>query len=227
MNTFIFIHSDIDDAGLDVETFRILCHIARRSDGSGIAFPSVKSAAKICRVNKDTVADRLNQLENGGWIERVKRPGFASGFKISSTLPPIRQEGISDSEGHPPASPLPIRRAGLGVIRREGSEGNPIKDIHEGSLRDFEKFWAAYPQKTAKTQAWKSWKKAKHLPDIIKILEAIAKQSESEQWKNPKFIPYPATWINGERWMDELPTSQSQTPTRQDIITHKTPPQIV
>jgi hypothetical protein len=50
----LFVHSVVDDAQLDIESFRVFAHIVRRANGSGIAFPSVKSAAKVCKLNKDT-----------------------------------------------------------------------------------------------------------------------------------------------------------------------------
>lgn len=38
------------------------------------------------------------------------------------------------------------------------------------------------------------------------ILAALEKHKKSEDWKKDagKFIPYPATWLNGRRWEDEL-----------------------
>ena len=37
------------------------------------------------------------------------------------------------------------------------------------------------------------------------MLEAIRKQKQSGQWRrdNGQYIPYPATWLNQERWNDE------------------------
>ena len=125
----LFVHSSLDDAGLDLPSFRILAHLARRADGNGIAFPSMKSVAKICRINKDTVAKKLRELVKAGWLRRVKRPGLSTGFVLQE---PIRNEGISDKEGYPSKQDPPIRNEGSRVIRREGSEGNPIKVIHEG-----------------------------------------------------------------------------------------------
>ena len=71
---------------------------------------------------------------------------------------------------------------------------------------DFERFWAAYPNKVAKADARKAWAKLKPSPALgAKILDALAWQSESEQWTKDDghFIPYPATWLRGERWEDE------------------------
>ena len=36
-------------------------------------------------------------------------------------------------------------------------------------------------------------------------------QAKSEQWQadGGKFIPYPATWLNRQGWLDELPAAQA------------------
>lgn len=70
----------------------------------------------------------------------------------------------------------------------------------------FETFWNAYPRKVAKKTARVAF--ARLNPDhelFTRLLDAIAAQRVSRQWRErPQFIPYPATWLNGERWMDEV-----------------------
>jgi hypothetical protein len=36
--------------------------------------------------------------------------------------------------------------------------------------------------------------------DVVLCIAAIAKQKQT--WTDPKFIPHPATWLNGKRWLD-------------------------
>jgi len=65
----------------------------------------------------------------------------------------------------------------------------------------FDIFWKAYPKKIAKGNAEKTWEKIR--PDeklVADIIAAIAKQKPT--WTDPKFIPHPATWLNGKRWLD-------------------------
>ena len=74
-------------------------------------------------------------------------------------------------------------------------------------MEDFDKFWAAYPKKVAKADARKAWQQTKSCrPDLQHILSAISAACKTEQWMRGggQFIPYPATWIRGERWEDEL-----------------------
>ncbi len=68
---------------------------------------------------------------------------------------------------------------------------------------DFELFWSSYPKKSDKKKARASWKKSKTLPSIEVILEALEKQKQSDQWQRG-IIPLPTTWINNDRWEDEI-----------------------
>jgi hypothetical protein len=71
----------------------------------------------------------------------------------------------------------------------------------DNSLEKFDIFWSAYPRKTAKGTAEKSWKKIKPDDQLLEeILAAVAKQKLT--WTDPKFIPHPATWLNSKRWLD-------------------------
>ena len=81
------------------------------------------------------------------------------------------------------------------------------KDKVKEYCDDFLKFWTIYPRKQAKGDAYRAWKKIKGvlgiLPDILKAVEL---QINCPQWKKDggQFIPKPATWLNGKRWLDEV-----------------------
>jgi len=78
----------------------------------------------------------------------------------------------------------------------------------------FLRFWKAYPRKKAKDAAARAFKKRKVTESLLaKMLDAIEKQKQTDQWsKNGgEFIPYPATWLNGGSWNDvvDAPTRHS------------------
>ena len=88
------------------------------------------------------------------------------------------------------------------------------KDIYTS----FEQFWEAYPRKVGKKTAKISWGKIK--PDdglLEKILIAVEKQKKSKQWQQTQFIPNPSTWLNQERWKDEVEGSSSFRETLESI----------
>ena len=69
----------------------------------------------------------------------------------------------------------------------------------------FDLFWSYYPRKLARRDAEKAW--AKIPPN--KQLDAVeALKKHLIMWRQKatekQFIPYPATWLNGARWEDEI-----------------------
>lgn len=80
------------------------------------------------------------------------------------------------------------------------------RNVH-GFPPGFDRFWAAYPRKIAKTQAAKAF--ARLRPDealLARLLQALATHCRSEQWQRDggQFVPHPATWLNQRRWEDEV-----------------------
>ena len=72
-------------------------------------------------------------------------------------------------------------------------------------MEEFDQFWASYPKKVAKADARKAWLQTKDVrPDITTVINAVTAASKTEQWMKSggSFIPYPATWLRGERWDD-------------------------
>lgn len=70
----------------------------------------------------------------------------------------------------------------------------------------FEMFWKDYPRRTAKPAAKKAFKKLKPTMHLLaKMQQAIANQ-KATVWKDKEeqYIPHPATWLNNERWEDEV-----------------------
>lgn len=80
-----------------------------------------------------------------------------------------------------------------------------MQSIHGDKMQDFDRFWQLYPKKVAKADARKAWKQTESIrPDLETIIKAIQAACKTEQWMRGggQFIPYPATWIRGERWDD-------------------------
>ena len=78
----------------------------------------------------------------------------------------------------------------------------------------FEEFWTAYPKKKAKEAARKAWAKLKPDESLGKeIIQAVMESAKTNDWKkeNGKYIPYPATYLNGKRWEDERSNNGENT----------------
>lgn len=70
--------------------------------------------------------------------------------------------------------------------------------------RSFDKFWAVYPRHTAKQDAKRAFLRISPDDTLLNtMLTAIQRQKQTEQWSDPRYVPHPATWLNGRRWEDE------------------------
>lgn len=100
------------------------------------------------------------------------------------------------------------------VGRKEGKERN----TRHASIDDdvgFASFWAAFPNKKAKQDAFKAWSKLKPCDALqASILKAIEIQRQGEDWRKEggRFIPHPATWLNGRRWEDSTSQDPAENP---------------
>ena len=75
----------------------------------------------------------------------------------------------------------------------------------------FENFWQQYPKKVGKLTAKRSWEKLS-LDNQQKALEAIVEHrkywaAKGTDWE---FIPHASTWLNQERFEDELVIEQKE-----------------
>jgi hypothetical protein len=69
----------------------------------------------------------------------------------------------------------------------------------------FDEFWSLYPRKIAKATARKAWAK---LSAEQQLMAAKAIDTHCQYWRAKEteleFIPHASTWLNGERYEDEL-----------------------
>ena len=70
--------------------------------------------------------------------------------------------------------------------------------------RGFESFWTMYPRKEGKLKAKEAYLECP-VGDAV-ILSALQKQLSNEQWcrDGGRYIPLPATWLQEQRWEDEV-----------------------
>jgi len=69
----------------------------------------------------------------------------------------------------------------------------------------FSDFWTLYPKRMARKNAERAWERIDEC-EYPAILLALA--AWRRIWRlrdDDQYVPYPASWLNGERWHDELP----------------------
>jgi hypothetical protein len=136
------------------------------------------------------------------------------GIERENVLVPLASSGVTASAlSSPEMSKLSSPETHTKENTKEKNISSPGSQKGTNEIDpDFGIFWSkeGYPKRVAKGAALRAWNSAKKrgiIPPIEKILEVLKKQKNSEQWQkdNGKFIPHPATWLNQQRWDDELP----------------------
>ncbi|MCF9035295.1 replication protein [Acinetobacter nectaris] len=92
-------------------------------------------------------------------------------------------------------------------VRKKQAEEKSKAETAKRLDDQFNSFWSAYPNKKNKKTAEAKFKAInfkKHSFDFI--MQSLEKHKASFDWQkeNGKYIPHPTTWINGERWGDEI-----------------------
>lgn len=111
----------------------------------------------------------------------------------------------------PDSSPR-VRHASPRVSDAQGGREGKGKEEKTRDASDeptgFPEFWEAYPNRKAKQDALKAWRKLSPSDALqASILKAVAEQRQGEDWtkEGGRFVPHAATWLNGKRWLDEAP----------------------
>jgi hypothetical protein len=162
----------------------ILCWlVAAEKDGE---LPDVPALAFRLRMDARKLGTSIRALVDRGFLESVP-----------SCTNPV-QENTDTPEVLVPREETEKRRD-----REEKRQSSAPADREAA----FERFWTAYPRKTAKTAARNAWKKLDPVNGLLDtIMAAVAAQSNSRQWlaDGGRFIPHASTWLNNARWEDEV-----------------------
>ena len=99
---------------------------------------------------------------------------------------------------------------GEGEKGRRGEGEKVVKTRPRGRAESipmdgFDAWWTLYPRKAAKPKAASAWRTAMAKPGTTPdtVTAGLRKHLHAWRGKPKEFIPYPATWLNQERWSDE------------------------
>ncbi len=196
------------------------------------AFPAASTLAKKTGLSERGVRKAINDLQSIGELEvdykagpkgcnryRVLMPDLAP--HAGSTrhhVPGTRHETTGDpaprapepSLNHPPTEPS-LEPSLSGALFEPQTKPPRKTATKPGADPAFDAFWAAYPRKISKGHARKAWTTATATgtdpAEIITATEAHAARCARNRTEE-RFIPHPATWLNGERWGDQPETDR-------------------
>lgn len=97
------------------------------------------------------------------------------------------------------ADPLPTTTATTTSTEDKSSTRPAARDD------EFDQWYAVYPRKIDKGHARTAFKAARKKASLETLLAAAEQFALHSKGTEAKFLAYPATWLNGERWEDEAP----------------------
>ena len=77
---------------------------------------------------------------------------------------------------------------------------------------EFAEWYAEYPRKEGKGEAKRAYKTARKKAAAQTIMAGLRRQLPELKQRERQYIPHPATWLNGERWLDDDSQPGEETP---------------
>ncbi len=201
-------------------------------------FPSVQSMANKTTCSARKIQMTMREFETQGFLELVVEASRRSPRQYRLNVPALHELAARGARRAPPnATSRGVRHDVLGGTLRHpevhattsggaGRAPNPSITAKEpsedpslhppppaaGDGATFEVFWQLYPNKRSREAAARAWKKLAPSAALAEtVLAALADQMVSDEWRREggRFIPFPAKWLNGKRWEDQLAANET------------------
>ena len=107
-----------------------------------------------------------------------------------------------DPNGKPDGETIALQSSSSSSISKEK------KELKKWWGNQFDVFWKEYPNKAGKKPARIKWNKIeKQSAELFRaIMDGLGRAKASEGWEKEdgQYIPHPTTWLNNDRWEDEI-----------------------
>lgn len=208
------------DAELPPNAKLLYGEISALLSDEGFCYASNQYFADLFQVTTRTVSDLVAKLQDRGHISVVIRhndKGKVVRREIRCTVS-LRHAQPVEEIFHTPRNFLPggieenfqytnTSNTNLNIPRDAQVAVSGGNEQGQATAPDpFDLFWSAYPLKKSKKDARKAFAKVKAPLDTL--LAALERQKKTPDWTKDggRYIPYASTWLNGERWEDEVKT---------------------
>lgn len=187
----------------------VYLYLRSHSDGWKI---TTERVAESLDMGKNTVTSALKDLESSGYIQRCQvrsDGGVFEGWEYEVLSDPVT---VSPKTGHG-KTPYPkntdVGKIGIHKKTNSSKKTKPQEDQNPKTEfgAEFDTFWKAYPRKAGKQKAQTKFEEqisnGASPDDLVKASTNFRAETERQQTET-RYIPYPSTFLNQERWRDYL-----------------------
>lgn len=174
-------------------------------------------------LSEDSVSRLIKALEKAGHIELRYAPDARDGHPTRSIYqvlqaPPLTGKNADKLTGKK-TDPLSAKKPTGNVLNnnilppKSPHGGRRAKGAAEWKPERFEGFWKFYPRGEGRQAAIRAWDRLR--PDdalIVEIGRALTAQKASPEWMAGFGIPHASTYLNQQRWTDEVRESVDAAP---------------
>ena len=198
----------------------VLVSLADQANSAGMCWPGYGFISKRTGLHRNTVIKSIQKLEKNGLLTKAHREGNGCS---KSNMYTLHLDGSSTAQLPSNSKPLPsnaelppqshrVTRGGGAELPKPlyNHQLEPPKNHYRSN--DFDRWWSIYPKKVGKKPAQTAWKRIKPDADVL-IADIQERLARDDQWKRG-YVPNPTTYLNQERWTDELqqPKRNESTP---------------
>lgn len=212
------------DARLTFRDLKVLIALLSYANKKKQCHPKRKTLAEDTNLTESRVSVATKRLVEFGWLVKEgdggrSRPNqyrIGNGLEVqkeAKTNEEIKKETSTESVTVTEMVTVTetVPKTSTETVRGKEQTIEQTISIYSDPEKTFVIFYGEYPKKKARDDALKAWKKLKPDEQVFnEVMEALKRFKSSPDWvkENGKYVPYPASWIRGKRWTDEIDTPQ-------------------
>lgn len=200
----------------------VLYWLADHHNGeTGLCFPSHRRLADCCEMTRQSIINQLKILEDKGLIviePRYRENGSFTSNMYRLVLIDAQEDPCDTITSHNVSSgvknfDIPSKKTQQGTVHNFDNQNlvinNLVNEQNNFWSKIFEEMWLLYPKRVGKGAAKNAWLKACKKINVGELQSCLREYINTKQNADKKYIPHLTTWLNQERWNDELEPDQN------------------
>jgi len=188
----------VRDARLSLKARGLLVQLMSHRVGWSV---SIRTLAKTNGCGLRTIRSAIDELIQFGYLARSEEQGRDEEGNFTDYTYTTQDPPEYGEVARLRFATTRTAHARNDTTKKTISKNNNEENIESVYSSEFEAFWASYPHKVDKARARKAFRKIDR-KKLKLVVDGAQRFAEDPNLPPRAYIPYPATWLNGERWED-------------------------